>query len=102
MQEIKRDLARNLSKLMAVSEGLRTQIALAEKSGVGQTTISNYLRPDSYEGSPNLEQIQLLAKAFGLEAWHLLHPTMGDREFSRRELELYRKFRTMLAETKGQ
>jgi len=93
---IKTDLASNLARLMAVSEDLKTQMALAKRSGVAQTTISNYLRPASYEGAPQLDKIEKLAKAFGLEAWHLIHPTMGDREFNRRELDLYRKLRDML------
>lgn len=96
MDSIKHDLATNLARLMRVSEDLRTQMALAKRSGVAQTTISNYLRPSSYEGAPQLDKIESLAKAFGLEAWHLIHPTMGDREFNRRELELYRKLRDML------
>ncbi len=93
---IKADLARNLARLMAVSEDMRTQMALAKRSGVAQTTISNYLRPSSYDGAPQLDKIEALAKVFGLEAWHLIHPTMGDREFNQRELDLYRKLRDML------
>lgn len=100
MDQLKADLAQNLARLMAVSEDLRTQTALAKRSKVAQTTISNYLRPTSYRGSPNLEQIGKLARAFGLEPWHLLHPTMGDREFNRRELDLYRRLKTVLAEEK--
>ena len=98
MQQIKLDLAKNLRKLMAVSEDLKTQPALAKRAEVAQTTISNYLRPDSYHGAPQLDKVAKLARAFGLEAWHLIHPAMGDREFSARELALYRRLRKMLEE----
>lgn len=98
MQQIKADLAANLAKLMRVSADLRTQTALAKRSGVAQTTISNYLNPDSYEGAPTLDKIASLAHAFGLEAWHLIHPTMGDREMSAKELDLYRKLRRVLSD----
>lgn len=99
MQQIKADLAANLAKLMRVSIDLRTQTALAKRSGVAQTTISNYLNPDSYEGAPTLDKIAALAQAFGLEAWHLIHPTMGDREMSAKELDLYRRLKRVLSES---
>lgn len=99
LTQIKQDLARNLSKLMAASEDLRSQSALSRRSKVAQTTISNYLAPDSYTGSPSLDKIAALARAFGLEAWHLIHPTMGDREFTAHELALYRRLRKIVSET---
>ena len=101
MQQIKDDLAANLAKLMKVSVDLRTQTALAKRSKVAQTTISNYLNPDSYSGAPNLDKIARLAQAFGLEAWHLIHPTMGDREMNARELELYRKLKRLLVDARN-
>lgn len=97
--QLKKDLARNLAKLMAASEDLRSQSALARRSKVAQTTISNYLAPSSYKGSPSLDKIAALAHAFGLEAWHLIHPTMGDREFTAHELALYRRLRKMVVES---
>lgn len=86
-------LAINLQKAMALSSDLRTQMALSKRSKVAQTTISNYLRPGSYKGAPQLDKVERLARAFGLEAWQLLHPTMGDKVITAAELALYRRLR---------
>lgn len=75
--DIKHTLATNLARLMADSKLTKNQSELARKSGVSQRTISNYLAPERYEGSPTLDNIELLARAFNIEAWQLLHPTAG-------------------------
>lgn len=90
-------LARNLRKVMDGSADLRSQAALAKKSGVGQTTIGYMLKADSRVGAPRVDNVEKVANAFGLEAWQLLHPTMGDRILTARELDLYRQFREALA-----
>lgn len=102
MDEIKAALAKNLSRLMEMSADLKSQTALAKRSKVAQTTIGNYLKPESYIGAPNLEKVAQLAKAFGLEAWQLIHPTMGDSGFTRRELELYKRFREDMMKARGE
>lgn len=58
-----------------------TQAALATKSGIGQTTISLYLRPDARDqtargakGSPTLANIEALASALRIDVWELLRP----------------------------
>lgn len=100
LKQIRKDLARNLSRLMKASEDLKTQMALAKRSGVSQRAVSNYLDEsgESYRGAPNLDKIAKLARVFGLQAWHLIHPTMGDREFTAHELALYRRLRKMVVE----
>lgn len=66
-------LARNLGGLMRQSEKLRTQTQVGDKSGVGQTTVSLMLRPESDTiAAPKLDTIENVAAAFGLEAWQLL------------------------------
>lgn len=102
MPDLKHLLARNLQTLMDMSSDVRSQNALAKRSGVAQTTISNYLNPDSYIGYPKLDKIECLAQAFGLEAWNLLHPTMGDKEISAKEIQLYRKWREDLKQLEKQ
>lgn len=93
MDDLKRNLARNLVKLMEVSADLKSQNALAKRSKVAQTTISNYMHPDSYTGAPSLDKVAKLARAYGLESWQLLHPTMGDKAITAEELALYRRLR---------
>lgn len=55
-----------------------TQTALAEQAGVSQKTISNYLNPEQRIegakgkfGSPKLHELDLIAKALGVEVWQL-------------------------------
>ena len=57
------DWTRALAQAMAFSKDLRTQTALAKKSGVAQTTIGRILRGEVDPQSGNLERI---AKAFNL------------------------------------
>ena len=92
MTDIREILSRNLTSLMETSLDCRSQNALAKKSKVAQTTIGNYLRKD-YVGYPNLEKIDALAHCFGLEAWNLIHPSLGNAEISEKELQIYRRFR---------
>ncbi|WP_087864368.1 helix-turn-helix domain-containing protein [Comamonas thiooxydans] len=56
-------------------------MALAQKSGVAQTTISNYLNPgrrgtgkSGKAASAKLTELELLAEALGVEAWTLIQP----------------------------
>ena len=86
MDALKDVLAVNLSKAMELSPDLKSQNALARRAKVAQTTIGNYLSPKSYKGSPRLVKIEKLAKAFGLETWQLIHPTMGDKLITAAEL----------------
>lgn len=72
-------LADNLSRLMRERE--LTQMALAAKAGMGQTTVSLYLSPErraagksGKEPSAKLSEVQRLADALGVELWRLLQP----------------------------
>jgi SOS-response transcriptional repressor LexA len=67
--------SRAIKRLMASSEDLRTQTALANKSGVGQTTIGRILREAVDPQSENLERI---AKAFDLSYSTLAAIAEGD------------------------
>lgn len=75
-------LAANLRHFMARSADLQTQQALAARSGVSQRTISNYLNPENRSTgsrgkapSAKLTEIERVARALGVEVWHLLRPT---------------------------
>lgn len=76
---ITQTLAANLAYFM--SEKHVTQQDLAKKSGVGQTTISLYLNPESRNAtatgqapSPVLARVAALASALDVELWELLRP----------------------------
>jgi transcriptional regulator with XRE-family HTH domain len=72
-------LAGNLKTLMKRNLNLKTQVKLAKRSGVAQTTISNMLNPGtSAMASPKLDSVEKVAQAFGLATWQLLlDPTVG-------------------------
>lgn len=70
-------LARNLAYLMDhQQDGYWSQEKVATKAGVSQRTVSNMLNPDSH--SPKLESVDMVARAFGLEGWHLILPNLID------------------------
>ena len=92
MDNIREILACNLKRLMDMSLDCKSQNALAKRSKVAQTTIGNYLNM-SYVGYPNLEKVEMLAHCFGLEAWALIHPTMGNKEISDKEIQMYRRWK---------
>jgi transcriptional regulator with XRE-family HTH domain len=64
-------LAINLTMLMA--EARWNQVELAKRSGVSQRQISNILRKES---GCSVEHADALAKAFGLQGWHLIMPSL--------------------------
>jgi transcriptional regulator with XRE-family HTH domain len=85
---INRVLARNLAYWM--SEAKLTQSALAEKAGVDQKTISNYLRPEQRAGgsrgkepSAKLTELAKIADALKIGTWQLL------RDLSETERKFY-------------
>ncbi len=64
-----------------MERGNWTQAALSNKSGVGQTTISLYLRPESRKPgakgklpSAKLTEVEMIAGVLGVEVWELLRP----------------------------
>lgn len=87
-------VARNLKRLMTASD-LKSQSALSRRSGVPQTTISDYLSPEKHGKWPTLEGVHKIACAFGIEAWRMCHPTLG--ELSKEEQELFERFRVLMA-----
>ena len=64
-------LARNLAMLMA--EAGWNQVELSRRSGISQRQISNILRKDT---GCSVEHADALARAFGLQGWHLIMPTL--------------------------
>jgi SOS-response transcriptional repressor LexA len=70
------DWARAVAKVMASNKDLKTQTALARRSGVAQSTIGRILRGEVNPQSVNLERI---AKAFGMSLAKLAEMGQGDR-----------------------
>ena len=72
-------LSANLKRLMQVTGNPSSSPAVdrvAKNLGLslGRTTVARYAHGD---GNPSLEHVETLAKVFGIHAWQLLHPTMG-------------------------
>lgn len=95
-------IADNLALAMRQHKTLKTQAALAEKSGVAQTTISLYLNPkkrlkskSGKEPSAKMTELKALADALGCGVWVLL------REMSERERRYYRRTEEAYAELVG-
>lgn len=83
-------LAQNLKYLMEKSGWKQEQ--LAAKAGVSQRSVSNLLRPETH--SPTLETVDAVAKAFGLNLWHLILPSLPeDLENDTSIREVYEAFR---------
>lgn len=70
MKPAKTILAENLKRLMEESRDLPSQNAAGKRSGVGQTTIGNWLR-EEIEG-PRLDQVELVARAYGITVAEML------------------------------
>lgn len=102
MEDIRQIVADNLKKLMDMSADCKSQNALAKRSGVGQTTIGNYLHPARYKGYPTLENIEKIAHCFGLETWNMLHPTLGDKVLKAKEIEMYRRWKEDIKQLQSQ
>lgn len=66
-------LAANIRLLIAADS--LSQDQLAKKSGLGQRTISNLIRPETGH-MPRIDVIERLADALRVEAWRLLLPDM--------------------------
>ena len=72
-------IAENLRRLMGQRGMVQTQVA--EKSGVGQTTVSNYLNPGNRKPgakgkvpSAKVSELEMIAAALGVECWELMRP----------------------------
>lgn len=98
-------LAENLRRLM--DERGWTQKQMESASGVKQTTISLYMRPDARiqgkdgkAGSAKLTEVEAVAKAFGLTAWELLRPYSDSqaRPTDEEESRLLQVFRQLPAD----
>lgn len=97
MNDDAKNLSRNLRRLMEFFDANQTEVA--QKAGVSQKTISNMLNPGE-EKSPQLNKIEVVAKSFGLQTWHLLLPNCPDELLFNHSIEkLVENY--MLNDTKG-
>lgn len=87
VKDINQVVAEQLAHWMAQRKPVWTQAELAERAGVAQKTISNYLNPEQRapgakgkQGSPKLVELDLIAQALGIEVWQLTrHMNEGER-----------------------
>lgn len=99
-KSINQVVAENLAYWMERT-GFESQQSLADKSGVSQRTISNYLRPSlrddtnsGKEPSAKLTELGKLAKAMDIEVWQLLRQmTPKERAFYNKIEQAFREFR---------
>lgn len=91
-------LARNLKALLEDHPILNSQNALAKKCGVAQTSIGLMLHPEkripTKSGrlpAPTVENVEKVAKAYGKEAWQLLHPEPSMAPLNATERAMYER-----------
>lgn len=90
-------LSRNLAALMEKTPALDTQIKVANRSGVAQSTIGRILRRET---AATLDNIEAIAKAFGVESRVLLshsndssaHPGIILDDLNQDEFELVKQY----------
>lgn len=85
-------LAANLAHFMG--ERKLTQMALAAKTGMGQTTVGLYLHPErrkiSATGkvpSAKLSEVDAIARVLGVEIWQLLRPLTPSQRIAYKAIE---------------
>lgn len=78
--DIREHLARRLRELMDSRPDLDTQTKVANRSGVGQSTIQRLL---AQEQSATIDMLDKIAAPFGLKPWELLLPDMADAKLVR-------------------
>lgn len=76
---LKNILANRLRSLMAAREDLSTQVKLANKAGVSQSTIGRIL---STEVHTSLDVIEAIAEAFGVHPLSLISEPLDSRSAS--------------------
>lgn len=97
-KSINQVVAENLAHWMEQA-GFTSQQALADKSGVSQRTIANYLKPglrddtsSGKEPSAKVTELQKLADALHIEVWQLMRAmTPQEREFYAHIEEAYKR-----------
>lgn len=76
-----RALAHNLRRLLALGADFNlptSQAELSRRSGIAQTSISNWLDP-ARGIAPSLDKLQPIARVYGIEVWQLLVPDLPDQ-----------------------
>lgn len=76
MSTARQNLCANLRQLMGNSPDLPSRAALSRRSKVALGTISS-LASGKAGSEPSIGTVEKLAKAYGIEAWELLHPRLG-------------------------
>lgn len=102
VKDINQVVAEQLAHWMAQRKPVWTQAELAERAGVAQKTISNYLNPEQRapgakgkQGSPKLVELDLIAQALGIEVWQLTRHMNQDERAAYEAIE--RAYKQLLA-----
>lgn len=77
MKSLREVLAENLQKVMARTPDADTGPKLEAKSGVGQSTVSRIINRQT---AVNLDKLEAIAKALGVQPWELLLDSKESRE----------------------
>ena len=93
---IKKVLADNLKDLMEYyswtqEDVVRKSVAIAEKTGeagITQKLVSNYLNLEKNGRSAKLDNIEVIANTFGLNAWSLLVPNIKANLLVKKQVKL--------------
>lgn len=75
---------------MAKSPDLKSELALAKRSGVAQSTINRLLKR---QVGASVDTVDALADAFGVHPWLLIHP---NPDLQRQEAEFYARMRALI------
>lgn len=66
-------LAQNLERLRAANPAMQSQSAIARAAKVDQKTVGRILL---MQHEPRIDVVEKLARAFGLETWHMFVPNL--------------------------
>lgn len=76
MSTARQNLCANLKRLMGETPDLPSRAALSRRSRVALGTISG-LASGKPGSEPSISTVEKIARAYGIEAWELLHPRLG-------------------------
>jgi len=84
VREIRGQLATNIKWLLDHSSAKGNLTKMAESTGVGRSSLKRALEASN---SSQVDTISLIAAAYGMEPWQLLHPFRGDAKLTETTLQ---------------
>ncbi len=86
-KSVEQTISDNLKRLMERNPHLGSQTKIAERSGVGQSTVGRILRNSG--GSPTVETVSDIARAFGITFEDLINPALFGPQAVKEERATY-------------